>query len=53
MTQEVEFLLQVRQELTYSIANFMGGDVVATKRAKASATMVFTMLNRINSVPAR
>ena len=31
----------------------MGDDVLATQGARASATMIFTMLNRINSVPAR
>ena len=31
----------------------MGVDVLATRGARASATMIFTMLNRINSVPAR
>ena len=33
--------------------NIMGDNVVATQGASASATMVFSMLNRINSVPAR
>ena len=31
----------------------MGADVLATQGAKASATIVFTMLNRINSIPGR
>ena len=31
----------------------MGADVLATQGARASAIMIFTMLNRINSVPAR
>ena len=31
----------------------MAADDLATKEARASATMVFTILNRINSVPAR
>ena len=31
----------------------MGADVLATQGARASATMIFIMLNRINSVPAR
>ena len=33
------------------IVNIMGGDVLATQGAKASATMIFTMLNRIDLVP--
>ena len=31
----------------------MGVDALATQGAKASAAMMFTMLNRIDSVPAR
>ena len=31
----------------------MDADVLATQGARASATMMFTMLNQINSVPAR
>ena len=31
----------------------MGADVLATQGANASAIMVFTMLNRINSIPRR
>ena len=31
----------------------MDDDVLATEGARASATMTFTVLNRINSVPAR
>ena len=31
----------------------MGADVLATQGAKASATIIFTMLHGINSVPAR
>ena len=42
----------VRQELSY-IANIMIADVLATKRAKASATIILAILNRINSMPAR
>ena len=30
----------------------MGADVLATQGARTSATMIATMLNRINSVPA-
>ena len=54
MMQVVEILPQVRQELNLLyIVNIMGADVLATQGAKASATMIFTMLNQINSVPAR
>ena len=31
----------------------MGADVLATQGARASEIMMFTMLNRVNSVPAR
>ena len=31
----------------------MGADILAAKGAKAAATMIFTTLNPINSVPAR
>ena len=50
MTQVVAFLPQVRQELFY-IVNIMGADVQTTQESRASAAMVFTLLNRINSVP--
>ena len=54
MTQATEIIPEVRQELAYStIVNIMGVDVLATQGARASAAMIFTMLNRINSVPAR
>ena len=53
MTQVVEILPQVRQECTCSTVNIMGADVLATQGTRASATMIFTMLNRINSFPAR
>ena len=33
--------------------NSMCDNALATQGARASATMVFSMLNRINSVPAR
>ena len=29
----------------------MGADVLATQGARASAIMIFTLLNRINSIP--
>ena len=31
----------------------MGADALAMQAASASITMIFTMLNRINSAPAR
>ena len=54
MTQVVEILSQVRQELTYSTkSNVMGADALATQAASASTAIIFTLLNRINLVPAR
>ena len=61
MTLVVKIPPQVRQELTYSVyiyiyryrVNIMGADVPATQGARASATVIFNILNRINSVPAR
>ena len=38
---------------TFYIANIMGADVLATQGARASATMIFTVLHWIISVPAR
>ena len=43
---------RTRTYLFYKI-NIMGADVLATQWARASATMIFTMLNRIKSVSAR
>ena len=40
---------KARTYLLY-IVNIMGADVLETLGAKASATMIFTMLNQINSV---
>ena len=37
----------------FYIVNIMGVDVLATQGARASATTIFTMLNWINSAPAR
>ena len=37
----------------FYIVNIMCADVLATQGARASATMTFTMMDRINSVPAR
>ena len=53
MTQVVEILPQVRQTLTYSTVNIMSADVLVTQGTRASATMIFTVLNRIYLVPAR
>ena len=54
MPEVVEIFPRVRQELTYFyIFNIMGADVLATQGARVSATMMLTMLNRINSVPVR
>ena len=33
------------------IVNIMGADVLVTQKARASATVIFTMLNLINLVP--
>ena len=35
------------------MVNIMGADVLATQGTRASATMIMTMLNLINSVPTR
>ena len=43
---------KARTYLLY-IVNTMGADVLATLGARASANMIFTVLNRIKSVPAR
>ena len=54
MTQVVEIFLRVWQELTYFYkVNIMGVYVLATQGARISATMIFTMFNRSNSIPAR
>ena len=37
----------------FYIVNIMGADVLATQGAQASATVIFTMLERINAGPAR
>ena len=37
----------------FYMMNCMGADVLATQGARASATMIFIMLNRNNSFPAR
>ena len=42
---------KTRTYLPYTV-NIMGADVLATQGARATATMIFIMLNRINSVPA-
>ena len=53
-TQVVEIFPQVRKELTYlfNIVNIKDADVLATQGARASESMIFTMLNQINLVPA-
>ena len=35
------------------MVNIMVADVLATQGARASATMIYTMTNRINLAPAR
>ena len=53
-TQVAEVFPQVRQVLTqFYIVNIMGADVLTTQEARASTSMIMTMLNRNNSVPAR
>ena len=52
MTKVFEILPRVRQELNYSTYNITDVDVLATQGDKASAAMIFSMLNRINSVTA-
>ena len=54
MTEVVAIVPQVRQKkFLFNIDNIMGADVLATQGARASPTMNYTLLNRINSVPAR
>ena len=48
MTQVVEILPHL-----FYIVHTMSADVLATQGARASSTMIITLLNRINSVPAR
>ena len=45
-------LSKTRTYLVY-IINIMGADVLATQGARASATIIFTMYNWVNLVPAR
>ena len=52
MTQVAAIFPQVSQESTYCTVNIMGADVLVTQGARASATTIFTPLNRIDSVPA-
>ena len=35
------------------MVNIMGADILVTQGARASATMLFALLDRINSIPAR
>ena len=51
MVQIVELISHVRTSLFYSV-NIMGADVLAPYVARASATMILTMLNRNDSVSA-
>ena len=53
MTRVVEILPQVRQELDYSAVNITGAAVLATYGIRASDSMLLTMMNQINSIPAR
>ena len=53
MAEAVE-ILRVKHGLNlFYIVDIMGADVQATLGARASATMIFTMLYRIISVSAR
>ena len=52
MAQVVEIILQVRQGPTYSTWR-ISLLLMTWRWARASATMIFTMLNRIDLVPAR
>ena len=52
LTQVVEILPRVRKGIIY-IANIMAADGLATQRARVSATMISTKLNRDNSAPVR
>ena len=54
MTQVDEILTQVRQELTYSTYSIwldIADDDLATQWARASATMIFTIMNHIDRSP--
>ena len=53
MTQVVEIIPQEGQSIPALHVNIMGAGVLATQGTRASAIMIITMLNRINSVPAR
>ena len=52
MTQVVEILPHVRQELTYWVI-IMGANALVMQGARASATMVLTIWKQNNTVPAR
>ena len=49
LIQVVKTLPHVRQELTYST---MDADILAVQGTRASATMIFLVLNQNNLVPA-
>ena len=51
MTQVIEILPHVKQKYLFNIVNIIVVDVPATQGARASATLIFAMLNPINSVP--
>ena len=52
MAHVVEIISSVRKrtDLFYFVI-IMGADALATQRARISATMILTMLNRIKSAP--
>ena len=54
-TSEVVEIFSSCKTMTYLfyVFNKMAADDLATQGARASATMILTLLNRINSVPAR
>ena len=54
MTQVVEIFPQVRWEFIYTTSvNIISADQVVTQGARASTSMILTMLNQIDSNPAR
>ena len=53
MTQVVYIPPHKISTYLFYIVNIMGTDVLAIQGARASATMILTMLNRNNLVPAR
>ena len=52
MAHVVEIISSVRKRTyLFYFAIIMGADALATQRARISATMILTMLNRIKSAP--